>query len=178
MQKYTHQFKLSAIQAFLARGFGFRFIAEQFGMDPSLLRRWVEAYRLHGEASLKPRGKDHTPQFKLSVLQHMWREKLSLRRTAAVFNLVCSTQIGSWEQQYYSGGLPALVTRKIGKPPAMPKKPAKSKVATPLTEEQRAYKNLLAEVEFLRMENAYLKKLKELREEKARLRELEQKKPG
>ncbi|RRV73647.1 transposase, partial [Pseudomonas sp. p99-361] len=32
MSKYTRQFKLSAIQAFLQRGIGYRFIAAQFQM--------------------------------------------------------------------------------------------------------------------------------------------------
>ncbi|WP_207059812.1 transposase, partial [Pseudomonas parafulva] len=43
MRRYSKQFKLSAIQAFLDRGYGFRHVAAQFQMDPTLLRRWVAA---------------------------------------------------------------------------------------------------------------------------------------
>ncbi|NMY82284.1 transposase, partial [Pseudomonas rhodesiae] len=68
MSKYTTQFKLSAITAFLERGRGFRRIAAQFQMDPTLLRRWVEAYRLHGEASLSSAGGRYSALFKFSVL--------------------------------------------------------------------------------------------------------------
>lgn len=82
MSKYTTQFKLSAITAFLERGRGFRRIAAQFQMDPTLLRRWVEAYRLHGEASLSSAGGRYSALFKFSVLQRMWRDSLSLRRAA------------------------------------------------------------------------------------------------
>jgi transposase-like protein len=52
MGKYSKQFKLSAITVFLERGKGFRHIAAQFQMAPTLLRRWVAAYALHGEAYL------------------------------------------------------------------------------------------------------------------------------
>ncbi|OZO01575.1 hypothetical protein B7453_26150, partial [Pseudomonas sp. IB20] len=63
MSKYTTQFKLSAITTFLEQGRGFRRIAAQFQMDPTLLRRWVEAYRLHGEACLSRTGERYSPLF-------------------------------------------------------------------------------------------------------------------
>ena len=165
MSKYTTQFKLSAITAFLERGRGFRRIAAQFQMDPTLLRRWVEAYRLHGEASLSSAGGRYSALFKFSVLQRMWRDSLSLRRAAALFNLGDSTQVGRWQQQYYSGGIEALASGKKGLNTAMPKPPAKlRKSAAPLTKEELAHKALLDELQYLRMENAYLKKLGELGE--------------
>lgn len=98
MSKYTTQFKLSAITSFLERGSGFRYIASQLQMDPTLLRRWVDAYRIHGEASLSTRSKDYSLEFKLTVLQRMWRESLSMRRVAALFNLGNSSQVGRWQQ--------------------------------------------------------------------------------
>ncbi|WP_369124882.1 hypothetical protein [Pseudomonas sp. RTB3] len=42
----------------------------------------------------------------------MWREKLSFRQTAVVFNLGNSTQVGRWQQRYYSGG-PARAEEKL-----------------------------------------------------------------
>ena len=178
MSKYTTQFKLSAITAFLERGRGFRYIAAQFQMDPTLLRRWVEAYRLHGEASLKGSGKRHSALFKFSVLQRMWRDSLSLRRVAALFNLGNSSQVGRWQQQYYSGGIEALASGKKGPNTAMPKPPSKPrKIAAVLTDEERAHKALLDELQYLRMENAYLKKLGELGEAVMRREKEAKKKP-
>ena len=176
MSKYTAQFKLSAITAFLERGRGFRRIAAQFQMDPTLLRRWVEAYRLHGEASLSSAGQRHSALFKFSVLQRMWRDSLSFRRAAALFNLGDSTQVGRWQQQYYSGGIEALESGKKEPSTAMPKPPAKPrKSAAPITAPEPEHKTLLDELNYLRMENAYLKKLGELGEAVMR-REKEQKK--
>jgi transposase len=177
MGKYSKQFKLSAINAYLERGQGFRHVAAQLQMDPTLLRRWVAAYELHDEASLLGRVKEHSPEFKLSVLQHMEREKLSFRQTAAVFNLGSSTQIGRWQQQYYSGGIEALTSGKKGPRNVMPKLPAKPRKPVLLTDEERAHKELLDELQFLRMENAYLKKLKVLGEEAIRRDKEAKKKP-
>ena len=178
MGKYSKQFKLSAINAFLERGQGFRHIAAHFQMDPTLLRRWVAAYELHGEACLQGREKDHSPEFKLSVIQRMEREKLSFRQTAAVFNLGSSTQVGRWQKQYYSGGIEALTSGKKGSCNVMPKPPAKPRAPVLLTDEERAHKELLDELQYLRMENAYLKKLKVLGEEAMRRDKEAKKKPG
>lgn len=178
MSKYTTQFKLCAITAFLERGRGFRHVAARFNMDPTLLRRWVQAYQLHGEASLINRRERYSPLFKFSVLQRMWRDSLSLRRVAALFNLGDSSQVGRWQQQYYSGGIEALASGKKGLNIAMPKPPAKPrKTAVPLTDEERAHKALLDELQYLRMENAYLKKLAELDEAAMRRKKEAKKKP-
>lgn len=178
MSKYTTQFKLSAISAFLERGRGFRRIAAQFHMDPTLLRRWVEAYRLHGEAGLSSTGERYSALFKFSVLQRMWRDSLSLRRAAALFNLGNSSQVGRWQQQYYSGGIEALASGKKGLNTVMPKPPAKpQKTTAPFTAEQLAHKALLDELQYLRMENAYLKKLGELGEAVMRREKEAKKKP-
>lgn len=181
MSKYTKQFKLSAIHALLERGGGFRFIANQFQIDPSLLRRWVQAYRLHGEASLECRGSHHSLEFKLSVLERMRRDKLSLRQTAAIFNLGNSSQIGTWQSRYYSDGIKALATGKKGPYNIMPKPPSKPSRPTdaPLVnDEDLSHAELLEKLRWAQMEIAYLKKLKELREEKARLKQAGKKKPG
>ena len=167
MSKYTTQFKLSAITTFLERGRGFRFVADQFQMDPTLLRRWVEAYRLHGYASLRVRNKGYSPEFKLSVLQRMWRDNLSLRRVAALFNLGNSTQVGRWQQQYYSGGFEALSAGK-GLNIAMPPPTDKNPDPTSPSDDDLSHAELLIKLRKLQVENAWLKKLKEFREEKKR----------
>jgi len=178
MSKYSKQFKLSAIQAFLDRGRGFRHIAAQFQMDPTLLRRWVAAYQLHGEASLEKPGGQYTSEFKLSVLYRMWREKLSLRATAALFNLGNSTLVRNWEQQYYSNGTQALCSNHEKSALTMSKKASRKSVAPPsVPAEELTREQLLDRLETLETENAYLKKLEELEQEKARLRNA-RKKPG
>ena len=80
-----------------------------------------------------------------------------------------SQRISVWLQQYRTGGLAALnSTKRRGRPPGMgrPKKDSK-----PLTELERLRK----EVQELKTENALLKKVRALVEERnARLREIGQ----
>jgi transposase len=177
MSKYSTQFKQAAIQAFLKRGRGYRHVAAQFHMDPSLLRRWVTAYRLHGEACFDTPGGHYAVEFKHNVLHHKWREQLSLRATAALFNLGSSTLVRRWEEQYYSDTAHVRNSSKEMSITAMPKTPRKpvEQPSRPLEELTQA--QLIARLRQLEAENAYLKKLEELDEEKARMRQA-RKKPG
>lgn len=183
MGKHTTQFKLSVIKAFLKRGYGYRHIGARFGVDPTLLRRWVEGYKLHGDLSFMDRArKPHSAEFKLSVLQKMWDEGLSPHTVAALFNLGVSAQVGRWQKQYYSGGVEALSPWPRGLSAVMPK-PRFPKPKTPLPpesikDEDLTPDQLLARLYQARVEIAYLKKLKALREEKARQAQAGKTKPG
>ena len=178
MSKYPKPFKLSAIKTFIARGRGFRYVAEQFEIDPTLLRRWVMAYQLHGESSLERAWQQHPPEFKLAVLYRMWREKLSHRAAAALFNLGNSSQLGRWEQQYYSGKLSAPLSVKKRPSSAMPKPPPKSDETPPVRNEDLSVAELLVKLRKLEVENAWLKKLEEFDEAKLRQSKAARKKPS
>ena len=90
-------------------------------------------------------------------MERMRREGLSFRQVAALANVRNFNIIAVWERQYDDGSLaagrsrPATSTLRMPKPPISKKKPA--------ADEDRSREDLLAEVEQLRMENEYLKKL-------------------
>jgi transposase len=65
--------------------------------------------------------------------------------------------VGQWDRSYHDGGLPALIPRTRGRPKKMPQNP--NPKPPPKDDQTRTREELLAEVEYLRMENAYLKKL-------------------
>ena len=140
-------------------------MSQKHGVGHSMLRRWVKAYQQHGEAGLRIKHEIYSAEFKMSVLQHMWRHELSYQRTCAVFDLREANSVSRWERQYHEGGFEALKPRRKGRPPKMsqPKQPAQP--ATPSTDE-RSREDLLKENEYLRAEVAYLKKLDELLREK------------
>jgi transposase len=164
MSKYTEHFKLTAIRAYLEGTDGFRKVAQRFSIDFSLLRRWVASYRTHSSISPLPH-KRYSIDFKRQVVHYMRENSLSLRQTAAYFGLGQSSQIGIWAHQYYSGS--PVVQRK--KPAAVSKriKPLKP---TDTDDAQKSREQLMAELEYMRMENAVLKELKALEEEKERRR--------
>ena len=167
MGKYTEQFKLTAIAAYLDGSNGFRKVARHFGLDFSLLRRWVASHQAGSSVGLRSHRQRYSEEFKRQVLKYMHEHRLSLRQTAAHFDLGQSSQIGIWQRQYYSGSPVAPVIRQK-KPIKVPKKikPAKP---TDTDDSQKPRDQLMAELEYLRMENAVLKELKAMREEKERI---------
>lgn len=161
MSKYTEQFKLAIVGEYLSGSINLYAIAQQHGLCPSTLRRWVALHRLHGENGLKKKYGHYSAKFKLSVLQHMWEHALSYRETAVVFNIGNHSILQAWERRYHSGGIEALVPHPRGRPKKMSiPKPAEPQPSS--EDDKRTREELLAEVNYLRMENAYLKKLKAL----------------
>jgi transposase len=125
-----------------------------------LVRRWVLAFRAHGLDGLKKKFSHYSAEFKLSVLQHMWDNELSYGQTTALFNIRSPGAISAWEHDYRRAGLDALAARPRGRPKSMSVAPSQPE-QTP-DDDKRSREELLAELDQLRMENAYLKKLQAL----------------
>jgi transposase len=86
----------------------------------------------------------------------------SLIETAAIYQISSPSTILKWRKQLEEQGVDALLSKKRGRP-SMKKETKKTK---PVEGSQEA---LLAEIERLCMENAYLKKLNALVQEKEKL---------
>lgn len=159
MSKYTEQFKHKVVQEYLSGGGGYQALSQRHGVaNRSLIERWVTAFRLHGDAGLSKRQRRrYGADFKLSVLQHMWENRLSITQTAASFDIRRHSTVGDWERAYRDGGVEALrpaPTRRVKKIPIPMTTPA-----VPAGTDTRSREELLAELAHLRMEVAYLKKL-------------------
>lgn len=169
MKKYTEQAKLSAVEDYCSGSAGYRVVAHRHGVDVSSLRVWIAAYQALGAAGLKSKRKKHySPEFKLNVLQRMREEELSYRQVAALFDIRKSDIIGEWERRYDAGGLEALSRQPgSGLSKTMPKTIPPIQHAS-ANDEARTRDDLLTELNQLRMENAYLKKLDALVQAKER----------
>jgi transposase len=161
MSKYSEQFKLNVIQDYLAAGSdGLRTVAQRHGIPSHFtVRKWVLAFQHHGMDSLSKKQKPdrYSAEFKLSVLRHMWDNHLSMIQTAAIYDIRDHGNVGSWERIYRDGGLEALAPRLKEKP-----EPMSTQVTppdSPSENDKRSREELLAEVNHLRMELDYLKKL-------------------
>lgn len=161
MVKYTEEIKLRVIKQYLDGQLGYHRLAAQQGIPAPVIRRWVDAYRLHGSEAFCKRRKHYSPEHKRSVLQHMWDNALSINQTAAVFNIPNPDSIRTWAKRYDEGGSEALGRIK----PAVPDMPARvipdDRPVQELTREE-----LLKRVEYLQMEVAVLKKLEALAQAK------------
>jgi transposase len=159
MTKYTEQFKLEVVRDYLDKGSdGLRTVAQRHGIPNHFtVRKWVLAYQLHGDAGLGKKLSEYSAEFKLSVLHHMWDNQLSMIQAAAKFDIRDHGVVGKWERAYRAGGIEALALRPRGKPKSMAT--TVPKPDSPPDDDKRSREELLAEVNQLRMELAYLKKL-------------------
>lgn len=104
-----------------------------------------------------PKGKPnkrYTPEFKIKVVETMHREKLSYRETARQFDIP-NSRVTAWERIYLEEGEDGLYAERRGR---------KSTGRPPKIKKE----DLIAEVQRLRAENAYSKKLNALVAERVR----------
>lgn len=105
-----------------------------------------------------PKGipkKFYTGEFKQKVIETMHKEKLSYRESARRYNIPDHKMITNWERHYLEEGVEGLYLEHRGS--------AKQKRNSSLPKQVEL--DLIAEVQILRAENAYLKKLRALVQE-------------
>jgi transposase len=164
MSKYSFEEKCEAIQRVLD-GMSFGESARILGVNKAQLQRWFHLYENHGWESLRNGGASYDGAFKVMVVEYMHSNHLSFRTTAAYFGVKNDSNVAAWERIYYEEGPEGLLRKKPrGRPPKGmgKKKPVSQKKE--LSEETK--EDLIAEVQRLRMENEYLKKLRALVQER------------
>jgi transposase len=161
MTKYDEQFKLKVVQEYLSSSIGHKRIAELHGVPRTRVATWIKLYRAHGVDGLRKKFSHYSAQFRLEVIQRMRADELSYGQAAALFNIRSAASIGRWERCYDEGSLEALAPRKRGRSKKMPVPPDTKTELLPNAAGQ-THDELVAEVNQLRMEVAYLKKLQAL----------------
>ena len=109
-----------------------------------------------------PKGvpnKRYTGEFKQEVVETMQREKLSQKEVARLYGITGHGLVASWERIYLEEGPEGLYVERRGRG---------SKGRPPKKLKPEVEKDLLTEVQRLRAENAYLKKLNALVAERVR----------
>ena len=171
MSKHSEQFKFQIVQQYLDGFKSYDSIATEHGIKKSMLRLWVRLYRAHGLFGLCKKYTYYSAEFKLTVLQQMRKHALSHREVAAKFNIRSMGCISKWANSYHHGGIEALAPRIRGKPKASPmttfapqptESPSSVSTDLPASTQLLSLENLQSEVDYLRMEVAYLKKLQAL----------------
>ncbi len=167
MAKYDEQFKLRIVRLYLNGPAGAKVIGRKHGLGHSTIERWVARYREHGRTGLRRKGASYDAAFKLEVLERMRSELWSQSHAAAVFNIRSAAHIGKWARQYDRGGINALVPHR-GRTKFMTKKPSTAVIIEEPTErdDTRTIAQLRKQNEYLLAENAYLKKLDALIQQK------------
>ena len=159
---YSNELKLEVVKRYLQGGIGIKSLAEEYHISSkACIQKWLALYQEHGKAGLSTTHGTYSGDFKVSVVEYMHNTGASLRQTAAHFNIPSKESVSKWERIYYEEGKEALFEERRGRAGKMgTKRPRKSKNIIQENED------LLAEVQRLRMENEYLKKLNALVQER------------
>jgi transposase-like protein len=110
------------------------------------------------------KNKVYSPEFKIAVVERMQKEKFSYHEVVREFgignpNIGGTRQIvQQWERIYLEEGAEGLMKERRGRTTKL----GNSKLGRPPKLEKSVEEDLIAEVQRLRMENEYLKKLNAL----------------
>jgi transposase len=166
MAKFTYEQRMKAVKDMTEKHMSHRTVAKMLGCNHEVVRRWLKLYEQFGVDGLIMKHGTYTGEFKQHVVEYMYENNLSAFETAVLFGIPGNNTIGKWEHIYDKEGPQALHRENRGRKKNMTSdKPKKEKMnKEKLNTETQA--DLIAEIERLRMENAYLKKLNALVQER------------
>ena len=163
-KKYCAEFKLLAVQEYLAGKGSLRKICREYGIpDHKMLRQWISCYNGHkdfrersgakGEIYMT-KGRKTTQEERAQIVAFCIEHSKDYALTVETYQ-VSYQQIYSWVRKYETTGVDGLVDRR-----------GKAKPEDELTEAERLRQEnrmLQAKLKDKEMEIALLKKLRELR---------------
>lgn len=104
---------------------------------------------------VRMKNSTYSPRFNLKVLQSV-SSGMSIQEAARKYNIAAESSIITWRNRYEKIGILGLENKPGGRPKTMSEyKRKKRKTNKPLTREEE----LLEQIEYLKAENAVLKKL-------------------
>lgn len=159
-KKHTIEFKYQVVLHYLNSDDGSRKTARLFGIDHGTVRTWAEHWKASGVDGFTISTKHYSAACKESVLLWMQENHQSSRKAAARFKIATTATINRWARLYREGGIIALRNKPRGRPAMSGKKNQKPSASYP------EFRSIEEELEYLRAENAYLKKLRALIQEK------------
>ena len=154
MSKYHRVFKLKLAR--LAQEESSRTLGSKFEVRSNLIRYWSQVYRINGVNSFVHEQLPYSFEFKLHVLKTMSVNNWSLSYTSAYFDLSSPGILFRWQKLYACDGTPRLKPKNKGRPRVT------SHSSTPKPSSEMTEKELREELDYLRAENAVLKKLEAL----------------
>ena len=154
--------------------------ARELGSDRTTIRRWIEQYNRDGVKGFKLRNGSYDEMFKQRVVRWYLEKKLSLNQTASYFRIPNASVICQWVKIYDRLGTNGLLNKPCGRKGSIMTRKSKKKdiiASDPMTAKLA---EMQKELDYLRAENAFLKKLEALvqQEEAAKAQARRQKPSG
>ena len=118
MVKYSYEFKLKVVQAYLNGEGSYDFLAKKYGISAcSKFKEWVAAYKEFGKEGLlrSRQKKNYSFQFKLSVVELYLSSEVSYQKLALSQGINTPSLIAKWVNDFRIAGPDALRTKKKGR---------------------------------------------------------------
>jgi transposase len=85
-----------------------------------MVRKWVASFAAHAVTGLARKHSHHDAHFRLSVFERMWKDGLSRRQTAVLFDIRSVGCLSVWESNMNAAGLQSwLHAREAGPEPCL-----------------------------------------------------------
>ena len=166
MTKYSAEFKWKVVQEYLKGDIGYQTLAHKYNISGTKrIQDWVGKYHTMGKKGLQRSMKNETYsfQFKLNAVKLYLSTEISYQELALQLKLKSEGSLATWVQRYRAFGIEGLKPRRKGRPPKVPDKI--SITSDDNTNHDERLKQLEEENLKFRIEVAYLKELRRLRQE-------------
>lgn len=166
MTQYTEEFRRKVVQHYFSTNDGVKRTAKIFGVHKATIQLWVSRCKEHGEdaAVLDKKRRMYSPVVKESIIRDILDNQISIRQASAKYN-IARLQLSRWLESYSNGGVEALAGMKQQK-----------QADTNTRAKKPEFLTIEDELDYLRAENAYLKKLQALIQECPTLRQHQKRK--
>ncbi|WP_394557294.1 IS3 family transposase [Priestia aryabhattai] len=155
MSKHTLETKLKAVDFYINKQYSYKETAELYGANTSDVIQWVALFKKHGKEGLESTYTKYSAEFKMDVLTYIEKTGASIREASSVFNIPSYSTVIKWRRIFEEQGMDGLYA-KTRRPPKVKKNSIKN------NDSQKTNEELVKELEYLRMENAYFKKVERL----------------
>jgi len=163
VSNHTYENKLKAVKMVQEAGKTHGYTAKELGVGKVTIQRWLAFYEAYGMDGLKIQPYKYSGDFKVRVVKYVLRNNISYFRAAILFKVANDSIIGRWVKKSIEEGMSALYKNDEN---GVRQMKSNDKNFLKMDYSKLSKKELLEEIERLDCENAYLKKLDALLQEK------------
>ena len=164
MSKYSKEVREKVISLFEKELSPYR-IAKELQIPENTVKNWLYKFKLSHNLTHKISKQVFSAGFKRKVLETRWKDKLSFKETAKLFNLDNSSLIHAWQKRYLDEGILGVEPKPKGRSSMKPNKHFKIQENSDVKSDKERIKELEAENARLRYKISFYDDfMKEMRE--------------